>query len=382
MNRRRLRVAVLFGGRSGEHEVSLMSAASVMAAMDPDRYEVVPVAITREGAWLLPDDAARALQEGLERVRGRPVGLLGDPRVRGLVDLKPGPVQGRPPVPAEGALGEIDVVFPVLHGTYGEDGTIQGLLELANVPYVGPGVLSSAVAMDKVVMKDLFTRHGLPVTAYRGYRVHRWRRDREAILDEIEETFGWPVFVKPANLGSSVGVHKCGDRSSLLAGLADAFRYDRKVIVEEAVPDPREIEVSVLGNEEPEASVPGEIVPSREFYDYRAKYLDDASQLLIPAPLTDEQAENIRSLAVAAYKAVEGEGMARVDFLVSRATGQVFVNEINTIPGFTRISMYPKLWEASGLPYPALIDRLIELALQRWQEKQALVTSFDPDADS
>ncbi|HEX6988129.1 MAG TPA: D-alanine--D-alanine ligase family protein, partial [Bacillota bacterium] len=314
--------------------------------------------------------------EGIERARGRLVGMLGDPGVRGLVPLQR--AQGSGAVTPAPALGEIDVVFPVLHGTYGEDGTIQGLLELANVPYVGAGVLSSAVAMDKVVMKDLFTRHGLPVTAYRGFRAHRWRREPEAVLDDIEEAFGWPVFVKPANLGSSVGVHKCSDRDGLRAGIADAFRYDRKVIVEEAVPDPREIEVSVLGNEEPLASVPGEILPSREFYDYRAKYLDDASQLLIPAPLDEEQAETVRSLAVAAYRAVEGEGMARVDFLLSRTTGRIYVNEVNTIPGFTRISMYPKLWEASGVPYPELIDRLIGLAIQRWEEKQGLTTHYDP----
>jgi len=390
MDRRRLRVAVIFGGRSGEHEVSLMSAASVMAAMDPERYEVVPVAITREGAWLLPEDAAGFLKEGIDPSRGWRVGLLADPQVRGLIPLPPGAGGTEAPAPAgtpagtqpsaPAVLREIDVVFPVLHGTYGEDGTIQGLLELANVPYVGPGVLSSAVSMDKVVMKDLFTRHGLPVTPYRGYRVHRWRREPEAVLDEIEEAFGWPVFVKPANLGSSVGVHKCRDRAALKAGLDDAFRYDRKVIVEKAVPEAREIEVSVLGNEDPQASVPGEVVPSREFYDYRAKYLDDASQLLIPAPLTGEQAEEIRRLALAAYRAVDAEGMARVDFLLSRTTGQVFVNEVNTIPGFTPISMYPKLWEASGLPYAELIDRLIQLAIQRWQEKQALVTSYDPDA--
>src|SRR5690606_20972783 len=272
--------------------------------------------------------AAQFLKTGIDRERGRLVALLGDPGVRGLVPLDSG--AGGVPAPARtagggGVLGRIDVAFPVLHGPYGEDGTLQGLLELANVSYVGPGVWSAAVEMDKVGLKALLTHHGLPVAAYRGYRAHRWRREPEAVIDEIEETFGWPVFVKPANLGSSVGVHKCTDRAGLRAGLADAFRYDRKVIVEEAAPEPREIEASVLGNEDPEASVPGEIIPWREFYDYRAKYLDDASELLIPAPLDEEQTRLVRRLALDAYRAVEGEGMARVDFLLSRVTGQVYV---------------------------------------------------------
>lgn len=368
-----MRIGIIFGGRSGEHEVSLRSAKSIINAVDPERYEIIPILVTPRGEWVIPADLMAALQPGAgDSAGGRRVALLPAPDWAGLLVLdQPDAANANRPT-----LIKLDVIFPVIHGTFGEDGTLQGLLELANLPFVGPGVLASAVGMDKVIMKDLFVRHGLPVVSYCPQRIGSWRRDPEQVLNEIEQICGYPLFVKPANLGSSVGVHQCRDRDELRQGLADAFRYDRKVIAEAAVPEPREIEVSVLGNESPTASVPGEIVPSRSFYDYQAKYLDDGSRLLIPAPVTPAAAEELRRLAIAAYKAIDCEGMARVDFLVNRRSGQIYVNEVNTIPGFTEISMYPKLWAASGLPYPQLLDRLIELAFERWRERQALRTSY------
>jgi len=359
----RLRVGVIFGGRSGEHEVSLRSAVSVMAALDRERYEVVPIGITRDGYWL---------------VGGDPMALL-RAEVRG---------ERQAPRPAGGPLAQVsalldqglDVVFPVLHGPYGEDGTIQGLLEMAGIPYVGAGVAASALAMDKGLFKDLMRAHDLPVVRYQTILRREWEEAPEAVLDRIEGTLRYPIFTKPANLGSSVGVSKCRNRSDLLEGLMEAARFDRKLLAEEAVPHAREIEVSVLGNDEPEASLPGEIIPSREFYDYAAKYIDDgeaASQLLIPAPLTPEETERVRELAVRAYRVMDGAGMARVDFLMNGETGEFFISEANTIPGFTSISMYPKLWEATGLPFAALVDRLIELALARHREQVQRETRYD-----
>ena len=361
--RGRLRVGVIFGGRSGEHEVSLRSAVSVMAALDRERYEVVPIGITRDGYWL---------------VRGDPMALL-RAEVRG---------ERQAPRPAGGPLAQVsalldqglDVVFPVLHGPYGEDGTIQGLLEMAGIPYVGAGVAASALAMDKGLFKDLMRAHGLPVVRYQTILRREWEEAPEAVLDRVEGALRYPIFTKPANLGSSVGVSKCRNRSDLLEGLMEAARFDRKLLAEEAVPHAREIEVSVLGNDKPEASLPGEIIPSREFYDYAAKYIDDgeaASQLLIPAPLTPEETERVRELAVRAYRVMDGAGMARVDFLMNGETGEFFISEANTIPGFTSISMYPKLWEATGLPFAALVDRLIELALARHREQVQRETRYD-----
>ncbi len=361
--RGRLRVGVIFGGRSGEHEVSLRSAVSVMAALDRERYEVVPIGITRDGYWL---------------VGGDPMALL-RAEVRG---------ERQAPRPAGGPLAQVsalldqglDVVFPVLHGPYGEDGTIQGLLEMAGIPYVGAGVAASALAMDKGLFKDLMRAHGLPVVRYQTILRREWEEAPEAVLDRVEGALRYPIFTKPANLGSSVGVSKCRNRSDLLEGLMEAARFDRKLLAEEAVPHAREIEVSVLGNDEPEASLPGEIIPSREFYDYAAKYIDDgeaASQLLIPAPLTPEETERVRELAVRAYRVMDGAGMARVDFLMNGETGEFFISEANTIPGFTSISMYPKLWEATGLPFAALVDRLIELALARHREQVQRETRYD-----
>lgn len=383
---RRIRVWVLFGGRSGEHEVSLMSAASILGAIDREKYDVVPIGITKEGRWIAVGDPLKALTGGLASADATPVALLPDPSRQALVRLEdagPGaPTEGGPggyPLArADEDPGPIDVVFPVLHGPYGEDGTVQGLLELAGIPYVGGGVLASAAGMDKAVMKALFEHRGLPVAPYRVVLRKRWRADPGGVRAEIEAALGYPCFVKPANLGSSVGISKVHGPEELAPAMDEAAEYDRKLVLEAAVPDAREIEVSVLGNDEPVASVPGEIIPSREFYDYRAKYLDGASELIIPADLPREVAERVRGLAVEAFRAIDCAGLARVDFLVRRPDLEVFVNEINTIPGFTTISMYPKLWEASGLPYAELVDRLIQLALERHAEKQENRTSYRP----
>jgi D-alanine-D-alanine ligase len=373
---RPLRVAVIFGGRSGEHEVSLTSAQAIIRALEarPEKYEVLLIGITKEGRWLIGGNPLQAL---LAAVQGQPAllasavaeaSVAADPGAGGLVLLPKRAGVPEPAAPGDGRA--IDVVFPVLHGPYGEDGTVQGLLELADVPYVGAGVLASAVGMDKALMKAVFRQAGLPVLDYRVVLRRRWLERPQAIEDEIEREFGYPVFVKPANLGSSVGVSKVHDRSELRPAIAEAARHDRKILVERAAPDCREIEVSVLGNDDPIASVPGEIVPHREFYDYSAKYLEEGTQLIIPARLPASTAERVRELAIAAFKAIDCAGMARVDFFVSRDGRAVWVNEINTIPGFTPISMYPKLWEASGIPFPELVDRLIELALERHRERR------------
>ncbi|MHB0868261.1 MAG: D-alanine--D-alanine ligase family protein [Chloroflexota bacterium] len=366
----KLRVAVIFGGRSGEHEVSLASATSIMQNLDPARYEVIPIGITKEGSWLLEGDPLKELKAGCDRAGEDPA----------LVSLTPTPDRT---VVAESSGRErgaarlaVDVVFPVLHGTYGEDGTMQGLLEIAGVPYVGAGVLASAAGMDKAVMKALFQQQGLPIVRHLTLLRKEWEADPEGVMNRIEESLGYPCFTKPANLGSSVGISKASHRGQLAEALAVAARYDRKLVVEQGV-DAREIECSVLGNDDPVASVPGEVVPCNEFYDYRAKYVDDGSQLLIPAPVPQETAKEIRRIAVEAFKAVDCTGMARVDLFLERGSGKVYLNEINTIPGFTRISMYPKLWEASGLPYSSLLDRLIELALERHGEKMRNETSYE-----
>ncbi len=362
----RLRVAVMFGGQSGEHEVSLASARSVMKAMDTEKYEIIPVGITRHGRWIASGDPMEALASDVPEA-SQPAALLSDPSRPSLVCLEERE-RGLQATP----LAQIDVVFPVLHGPLGEDGTIQGLLELAGLPYVGAGVMASAVAMDKVVFKDVMQAHELPTVDYLMVKRRAWDADPEEIITRIENRFPYPVFTKPANLGSSVGITKCPDRTALTVGLSEAGRYDRKLLVEPAVAEAREIEVSVLGNDEPMASVPGEIIPSREFYSYRAKYEDTgdaASTLHIPAPLSGELTQRVRELALRTYKAVDCAGMARVDFLLSGETGALYVNEMNTIPGFTDISMYPKLWEASGISCRELIDRLIELALERQRDR-------------
>ena len=374
--KKKLRVGIVFGGRSGEHEVSLRSARSVMEAIDSDKYETVPIGITRSGRWIASGDPMKALTSGDESLSG-PAAILGDPSQRGLMRIEE---SGQEIVRTSAA--ELDVIFPVLHGPYGEDGTLQGLLDLAGVPYVGAGVTASALAMDKVAFKHVMQAHGLPITDFLVFKRKQWESNPERVLDKVEASLEYPVFTKPVNLGSSVGVCKCHDRDGLTRGLNDAARYDRKLLVEAEVPQAREIEVSVLGNDEPIASVPGEIVPSDEFYSYAAKYLhegEEASELIIPAPISPELAERVRDLAVQAYLAIDCAGMARADFMLSGETDHLYVNELNTIPGFTSISMYPKLWEASGLSYPDLIDRLIELGLERHADRARNTTSYTPD---
>jgi D-alanine-D-alanine ligase len=387
----KLRVAVIFGGRSGEHEVSLVSAQSVMAALSPDQYEVTPVGITRDGAWIVGSDLMLSLeQEDFSDTRS--AAMFADPSKRGLwasVEETGLAAAGQAGALSQAerrmgklaVLSQVDVVFPVLHGTFGEDGTVQGLLELAGVPYVGAGVLCSALAMDKIAFKDVVQTHGLPIPDYVWATRRQWLADPDAWLDRIGERLGYPVFTKPANLGSSVGICKCDDRDELRAGMNEAARYDRRILAECAVAHAREIEVSILGNEDPRASVPGEVVPSREFYDYTAKYVDtgaDASKLLIPAPLDAEMTKRVQALAVQAYRAIDGAGMARADFLLNGETGELYLNEVTTIPGFTPISMYPKLWEASGVPYPQLLDSLVDLALDRFQENQRSERIYRP----
>jgi D-alanine-D-alanine ligase len=357
------RVAVIFGGRSGEHEVSLMSAQSVLSVLDPQKYDVLQVGITHEGRWVTGEHVLTSLQRGEMHGLDSAV-ILPDPSQVSLYALKLsscGDILAR--------LADVDVVFPVLHGSFGEDGTLQGLLELADVAYVGAGVLASSVGMDKALFKDVMRANAIPVVESITISRSQIDNQMDAVLEQAERIASYPLFVKPANLGSSVGISKCRSRSDLLEGLLDAARYDRRVLVERGV-NAREIEVSVLGNEEVQASLPGEIIPSDEFYSYAAKYVDDASELIIPARLPAEQIEEVRSLAVKAYKAIDGAGMARVDFLLDRDNGKAYLNEINTIPGFTRISMYPKLWQATGIAYPALVDRLIELAFERKADRQ------------
>lgn len=383
---KRLRVGVIYGGRSGEHEVSIASAASILKHLDRDRYEAVAIRIDKDGRWQLPDrtPTAASASEVLEQARaqgarpariGRETLMLARPGDEALLTIEhagDGEAAGGAVVHALG----LDVVFPVLHGPYGEDGTVQGLLELANIPYVGPSVLGAAVGMDKGVMKTLFGAHGLPQAKYLVVMKREWETSRADVQDRVIQTLGLPVFVKPANLGSSVGISKARDEAEFGPAMDLAASYDRKLVIEAAVPDAREIECAVLGNDDPQVSVPGEIIPAAEFYDYKAKYLDASSNLLIPAPVTEAQRTKLQRLALDAYRAVEGAGMARVDFLVDRKRGRIYLNEVNTIPGFTTVSMYPKLWEASGLPYANLLDRLIELALERHADKQRLRTSI------
>ena len=386
---KKIRVGILFGGRSGEHEVSLLSAASVFKAIDQNKFEVVPIGITKEGRWVTSADAEQLLAgKPLEQRQLR----AGDPEATPsaavlhngeavIVPPEPQKSSGITPFQSEALARRasdrainVDVIFPVLHGTFGEDGTIQGLLELADIPYVGAGVLGSAAGMDKDVMKALFRAAGLPivkhVTFLRSEREDASRKVKKAIEGKLK----YPVFVKPANLGSSVGISKAHDAKELGPAIEEAAKFDRKIVVEEGVGGKknkaREIECAVLGNDKPEASIPGEIVPGAEFYDYSAKYLDEGSQLIIPAKLSKAETKSVQQLAVAAFKAVDCSGLARVDFLMDPKTRKIYLNEINTMPGFTSISMYPKLWAASGVPYSELIDRLIHLGIDRHRDKK------------
>jgi D-alanine-D-alanine ligase len=356
---KKIRVGVLFGGRSGEHDVSLTSAASVIKALDPAKYEVVALGISREGHWRAATGRVKSPAEVFKKAnRVIPSVDSAGPQFVSAGAASPSPLKIK-----------VDVIFPVLHGTFGEDGTVQGLLELASIPYVGAGVLGSSVGMDKDVMKRLFRDANLPVVEWVVVLRSEWEGKSAAVRRRIEGEIGYPLFVKPANLGSSVGISKVHNRRELAPALDLAASYDQKIVVEKAL-EAREIECAVLGNDAPEASVPGEVVSVNEFYDYEAKYVKEGSELIIPARLTPQQTRRVRELAVRAFEAADCAGMARVDFLLDRRRGKLFVNEINTIPGFTPISMYPKLWEASGLEYPKLLDRLIALGLERHREKK------------
>ncbi|NLY51574.1 MAG: D-alanine--D-alanine ligase [Firmicutes bacterium] len=388
---RKLRIGVIFGGRSSEHEVSLISASCVLGAIDKNKYDVVPIGITKSGQWLLGDNALTLLtQHAQKELEGQgdplgdtllenqqvvPVSLVPIPGKASLVAVSP----QENAVKAQQVLDGLDVVFPVLHGTYGEDGAIQGLLELADVPYVGSGITGSAVAMDKAMAKAVLAAGGFPQLPYLVVLRSQWEQNPELVRQEIEDRIGYPCFVKPANLGSSVGISKVRGPEELDGALAEAATYDRKLVIEQDAGNVREVECSVLGNENPVASIPGEIVPSREFYDYIAKYHDKDSQLIIPARISEKTAKRVQELAVKAFRAIDCAGMARVDFFVDKDTEEVYINELNTIPGFTPISMYPKLWEASGLSYGELIDRLIQLAIERHRDKQRNATSFKPE---
>jgi D-alanine-D-alanine ligase len=366
----KIRVGVLFGGQSGEHEVSLVSAQAVIAGLDRNKYQVLPIGITKDGHWISGADPLGALA-ALADPDKLPAGFDANPRQDDLLDetvaaltIAESVYSTHDPLAMLRQEQRVDVVFPVLHGPMGEDGTIQGLLELAGVPYVGCGVLASAVGMDKAMMKAAFAAAGLPLLPWLLVRRHEWQRAPEPLYAWIESQLRYPLFVKPANMGSSVGITKATDRAGLKHGMVEAARYDRRIVVEQGV-SAREIEVSVLGNDAPEASVPGEVVPANDWYDYDAKYLNNASQIVIPAPISIDIATQARELALEAFRAVDAAGLARVDFLLDRESGTLFVNEINTMPGFTPVSMYAKMWEASGLPYAALLDRLVELALER-----------------
>ncbi len=367
MLHKQLRVGVLFGGRSSEHEVSLASARNVMDALRKAGHEVVPIGITPQGRWLTSDDPLALLTGEVASAKERPEnstsvtinGQHGSAEAWALL----------PQTSKDAPLPMIDVIFPVLHGPHGEDGTVQGLLELANLPYVGSGVLGSAVAMDKAIAKQLFAQAGILQTPFTVVMRKHWQREPAGLISALEQQFAYPVFVKPANLGSSVGVSKAHNRAELVIALDLACRYDRKLLIEAAVPNAREIEVSVLGNDDILVSIPGEIVPGREFYDYAAKYLDNSSQLLIPAALTPALTVQVQKMARQAYQVADCAGLARIDFLLDDGDKTLYLNEINTMPGFTRISMYPKLWEASGLSYPELVNRLLELALERHEDR-------------
>jgi D-alanine-D-alanine ligase len=410
---RKLRVGILFGGRSGEHEVSLLSAASILKAIDRRKFDVIPIGITKEGRWLAaadardllngasggdarqlragdPEDtpAARLLHEGIPTLfapEPENPRLVPERRPRGVIDSGRAPIFAdsyRPTDVTRLSGNSLDVVFPVLHGTFGEDGTIQGLFELAGIAYVGSGVLGSAAGMDKDVMKRLFAQAGLPIVKHVSLLRSEWQDAPRKCMARIEDALPYPVFVKPANLGSSVGISKAHDRRELGPALDLAAKYDRKLVVEQGVGGKagkaRELEVAVLGNDEPKASVVGEIIPGKEFYDYEAKYLSEGSVPVIPAKLTRDESKQIREMAVAAFRACDLAGLARVDFLMEPGgKRRIYLNEVNTLPGFTRISMYPKLWEATGIEYRELITRLIELAIERQREKKETVYSRD-----
>lgn len=351
MKPKKIRVALIFGGRSGEHEISFLSASSIIKAINKDKYTVVPIGITKEGRWISPQDSEIALQSGKIEGKSRVI-LLSDP-------------------------SGVDLIFPILHGPYGEDGTIQGFLELSNVPYVGSGVAASAISMDKDFMKTIFQQRDLPILSWMTIKRKEWQKDKEKILSLIQNNFDFPLFVKPVNLGSSVGISKVHKKEELGEAIDLASSYDRKILIEEGVEEAREIECGVLGNDEPRASVVGEVIPAGEFYDYNSKYIDGGTQLIIPADLPVSVSKKVQEIALQAFKAVDAAGMARVDFFVSKKENKIYLSEINTIPGFTSVSMYPRLWVASGISYPDLIDQLIQLALERHRDVEKNKISYD-----
>lgn len=396
---KKIRVGLVYGGKSGEHDVSLQTALAVMKAFDYAQYEIIPFYITKQGEWrsghqlLSPAENREQLMqmespgEGTSAealtplfMNSQPIERLytGETAISPATSRETAPTasqQGSPAVQPKASELQVDVIFPLLHGTFGEDGTIQGLLEMANIPYVGAGVLASAVGMDKITMKKVFAQEGLPQCMYRHFTRKQWENAQDYFVLEVEVSLGYPCFVKPANLGSSVGISKARNRAELIQAIADAFRYDRKVIVEEYI-EAREIEVSVLGNDEPEASVAGEVVSSSEFYDYKAKYVDGKSAMMIPADIPAEKAREAQEMAIRAFLAIDGSGLARVDFFMRKSDGKLLINEINTMPGFTPYSMYPLLWKESGKSYQELLNDLIRLAIQRFEEKQTIDYGF------
>jgi D-alanine-D-alanine ligase len=367
----RIRIGVIFGGRSVEHEVSLVSAASVLNALDKEKYDVVPIGIASNGQWLSSNETLRLLKEKRSIELEQEQLLTPDPRKQSLVAINDG-----------GGVGKaLDVIFPVMHGKFGEDGSLQGLLELADIPYVGPGVLGSAVGMDKVMQKELLVRANIPTAPSIWFTLEEYETKHKKIIADVERTLRYPLFVKPSNSGSSIGITKAHNRKELLESIDTAGQFDRRILVEQGINHAREIECGILGNDQPAASVPGEIVPCNEFYDYDAKYVDEKSNAIIPAKLPNTVVKKIQQYALRAFRALDCAGMARVDFLVIRKTNRIYLNEINTIPGFTSISMYPKLWQASGVSYSALLDTLIQLAMERHKAKSKLKTAYRPKND-
>ena len=371
MTTKKLRVGIIFGGRSGEHEVSYCSATSIINAIDKNKYTVIPIGITKQGKWISPQETARALQSG--KIEGKSsVVLLSDPSSKALIFIDSNQGLNKSP-----DLEKLDVIFPVLHGPYGEDGTVQGLLELANIPYVGAGVAASAISMDKNLMKIIFQQKGLPVLKWLTIKRKEWQVDKVETLSLVQKNFEYPLFVKPTNLGSSVGITKVHEKEELEKAIDLASSYDRKILIEQGLEEAREIECSVLGNDEPRVSVVGEVKPAGEFYDYDSKYIDEGTQLIVPADLPDKVSKEVQQIALRAFRAVDAAGMARVDFFVTKKENKIYLSEINTIPGFTSVSMYPRLWQATGISYPELIDRLIQLALERHQDKNQNKISYD-----
>ncbi len=363
------KIAVIFGGQSGEHLISLRSAASIINSLDENKYEVFPVGITRDGTWIVGENVWKTLWEGNDSNNCYKTTLVTNPQEPGFLIW-----EERNGEKTNFSWKNIDIVFPVLHGPLGEDGTLQGLLEMAGLPYVGAGVLSSSVGMDKILMKGIFKQAGIPVCEYLHFRVDNWQKDKMYWIDKVKNSIGFPCFVKPSNLGSSVGITKAYDKDQFVMGVEEALRYDERILIEPFVSG-QEIECSLLGDLEVKASLPGEIVPSRDFYDYHAKYIDDKSELVIPAKLEESLVEEIQNLSIRAFKAINGSGMARVDFFVDTKKEEIVLNEINTIPGFTSISMYSKLWEASGIPYKRLLEELIQISFNKFARRQKLYNS-------